>query len=78
MNAAVQLAHALGLHVVAEGVETAEQERILMEIGCDALQGFRYAKPMPAKRLAIWAASEEGPDHGAPMGFRDSLIEPEV
>ena len=76
--AVVQLAHALGLHVVAEGVETAEQERILMEIGCDALQGFRYAKPMPAKRLAIWAASEEGPDHGAPMGFRDSLIEPEV
>ncbi|HIV72140.1 MAG TPA: bifunctional diguanylate cyclase/phosphodiesterase [Candidatus Aquabacterium excrementipullorum] len=78
VNAVVQLAHALGLHVVAEGVETAEQERILMEIGCDALQGFRYAKPMPAKRLAIWAASEEGPDHGAPMGFRDSLIEPEV
>jgi diguanylate cyclase (GGDEF)-like protein len=78
VNAVVQLAHALGLHVVAEGVETAEQERILLEIGCDALQGFRYAKPMPAKRLAIWAASEEGPDHGAPMGFRDSLIEPEV
>ena len=34
--------------VVAEGVETAEQERFLRVQGCDALQGFRLARPMPA------------------------------
>lgn len=44
----VQLAHAVGLTVVAEGVETMDQARFLTEIGCDFAQGFLYARPGPA------------------------------
>lgn len=46
MRAAVGLAHLLGLEVVAEGIETSEQESIALESGCDVLQGHRYSYPM--------------------------------
>jgi diguanylate cyclase (GGDEF)-like protein/PAS domain S-box-containing protein len=46
-RAIVAMAQSLGLYVVAEGVETAEQEAFLREIGCDAMQGFHVGKPMP-------------------------------
>jgi len=49
--AVVDLAHNLGLSVVAEGVETAEQSRQLPLLGCDLAQGFYYARPDPAPRL---------------------------
>jgi diguanylate cyclase (GGDEF)-like protein len=52
VSAVVQLAHALGLRVVAEGVETPEQRAILVDMGCDELQGFYFARPMPAQALA--------------------------
>ncbi len=48
VNAAVSLAHGLGLQVVAEGVESAAQVERLTELGCDELQGFFLGKPMPA------------------------------
>ncbi len=41
----IQLAHALGLHVVAEGIETPEQLHVLRSFGCDLLQGFLLARP---------------------------------
>jgi diguanylate cyclase (GGDEF)-like protein/PAS domain S-box-containing protein len=50
--AVVAMAHRLNLDVIAEGVETAEQEIFLRQEGCDALQGFRLARPMPAEALA--------------------------
>ena len=43
-----KLAHDLGLHVVAEGVETTAQHDIINTVGCDLAQGFLYAKPMDA------------------------------
>jgi diguanylate cyclase (GGDEF)-like protein len=52
ISALVAMAHRLDLHVVAEGVETAEQEEFLRREGCDALQGFRLARPMAATALA--------------------------
>lgn len=46
----ITLAHNMGLLVVAEGVETQEQESILAAMGCDIVQGYRYGHPMePAK-----------------------------
>lgn len=47
----VGLAHELGLRVVAEGVETAEQRMALVELGCTAAQGYHFFKPMPADKI---------------------------
>jgi EAL domain-containing protein (putative c-di-GMP-specific phosphodiesterase class I) len=44
----IQLAHALQLKVVAEGVETEEQSRLLRLLNCDELQGYLFSKPVPA------------------------------
>lgn len=50
--AVVQMAHALGLRVVAEGVETEQQRLDLTRIGCDAIQGFLFDRPLPALDFA--------------------------
>ncbi|RYF44167.1 MAG: sensor domain-containing phosphodiesterase [Comamonadaceae bacterium] len=48
----ITLAHNLGLTVVAEGVETAEQAQMLAAMKCDQAQGFLYSPPVPAHELA--------------------------
>ena len=45
----ISLAHALNLDVVAEGVETEEQSRLLRLLGCDEMQGFLFSKPVPSE-----------------------------
>lgn len=52
----IQLSHSLGITVVAEGIETQEQVKNLRTRGCDLIQGYVYAKPMPAPEFEIWAA----------------------
>jgi diguanylate cyclase (GGDEF)-like protein len=54
VRATVSLAHGLGLEVVAEGVETEQQAAMLRTLGCDAVQGFLFASPMPANLLRQW------------------------
>jgi diguanylate cyclase (GGDEF)-like protein len=51
MTAVIQLAHELGMSVVSEGVETAEQHRQLTQLGCDSCQGFYFAAPMSRSNL---------------------------
>ena len=59
VRAVVELAHALGLGVVAEGVETEGQRDILLDLGCDELQGFFLARPMPADTLLAWSEGQK-------------------
>jgi diguanylate cyclase (GGDEF)-like protein len=59
VDAVVHLAHALGLRVVAEGVETEAQREVLLELGGDELQGYLIARPMPAVALLEWLQRHE-------------------
>ncbi|RZI67829.1 MAG: EAL domain-containing protein [Variovorax sp.] len=56
VRAIVGLGHTLGLQVVAEGVETPLEAGTLKAAGCDELQGYLIAKPMPPDELARWLA----------------------
>jgi diguanylate cyclase (GGDEF)-like protein len=56
VDAVIRLAHALGLSVVAEGVENEIQRDILLTMGCDELQGFLYSRALPASQLFDWLA----------------------
>jgi diguanylate cyclase (GGDEF)-like protein/PAS domain S-box-containing protein len=49
VSAIINLAHSLKLNVVAEGVETEEQSRLLRLLNCDEMQGFLFCKPLPRK-----------------------------
>jgi EAL domain-containing protein (putative c-di-GMP-specific phosphodiesterase class I) len=51
VSAVIQLAHALGLQVVAEGVETERQFEVLRGMDCDFAQGYLFSRPMPAADL---------------------------
>lgn len=52
VRAVIQLAHGLGMEVVAEGVETPDSLAWLRQAGCDTVQGFLFAKPVPAAAFA--------------------------
>ena len=54
----IQLGAKLGLTVIAEGVENARQVQILSDLGCALVQGFFFAKPMPANQLEHWLAND--------------------
>lgn len=47
----ISLAHSLRLHVIAEGVETAEQLQYLRQHNCDAIQGYYFSRPVPADQF---------------------------
>ena len=51
IESVIELAHAVGLHVTAEGVETVEQMLRLRALGCDYAQGYYFARPQPAAAL---------------------------
>jgi diguanylate cyclase len=74
VRAIVQMAHTLALRVVAEGVETEAQRDLLVEMGCDELQGFLFAKPMTAQALSLWASMERDDEAERHSGFRRSLF----
>lgn len=52
IEAVTHLAHTLGMSVVAEGIETKMQHRLLLKAGCDLGQGFLFARPQPIASLA--------------------------
>ncbi len=54
VQSTIELAHNLGLSVVAEGVEDDESLRLLKKMGCDVTQGYYFSKPLPFKYYAQW------------------------
>ncbi|BCX89234.1 two-component system, chemotaxis family, CheB/CheR fusion protein [Methylomarinovum tepidoasis] len=55
LKSIVDMAHGLGLEVVVEGVETAEQYRTLVEMGCDVFQGYFFSRPLEPTAFVMWA-----------------------
>jgi diguanylate cyclase len=54
VSSVIELGHALGLRVVAEGVEELAQHRLVATLGADIAQGFLIARPMPAGDFVMW------------------------
>ena len=50
----IEMAHALGMRALAEGVETPEQAALLTELGCDLGQGFLWMRPAPVVQVCCW------------------------
>jgi EAL domain-containing protein (putative c-di-GMP-specific phosphodiesterase class I) len=67
VRSTLELSHALGLSVVAEGVEDADTFAALKDQGCDVIQGFVIARPMPASALVEWLAAVPAPVSVAPV-----------
>lgn len=65
----IGLARDFGARVVAEGVETVEQLHALYELGCDEIQGYLLARPMPAPEFHDFLRQVD--EHGLPPSFRD-------
>jgi diguanylate cyclase (GGDEF)-like protein len=62
----IELAHNLGLRVVAEGVEDELTRNLLADMGCDKLQGFLVSRPLPDDRLESWLLARTGVRSAAP------------
>ena len=71
-RAIVSMGHVLGLRVVAEGVETEAQARLLREMGCDEAQGYLFGRPISAgamtRRLRAWHSGSAGAPLPRPAG----------
>ena len=70
VGAIIQVARSLNLTVVAEGVETEGQRDLLIDMGCDELQGYLYARPMSAGSLLAWITGRE---RAGPVEFSPSV-----
>ena len=74
-----EMAHALGLSVVAEGVESDRLMKELTAMGCDVAQGFFWSRPLPAEEFTRWLRDQPPARSGvcspAPDWRRDQLID---
>ncbi len=71
VHSTIDLAHNLGLKVVAEGVESGATWNVLKELGCDLGQGYFFSRPVPVDGLLEWIDA-----HGAPEVVSGPQIEP--
>ncbi len=75
VRAIVAMAHTLGLDVVAEGVETEVQQQVLMQMGCQQMQGYYFAKPASAEEIGCLLAEQQGV---APSGLEEARSRSEL
>ncbi len=77
INAIVGIARGFGLHLVAEGIETRAQLKILSDLGCDEMQGFLFSRPVPAaavKELLVKMSLPRGCDVQAMQPFPEEAL----
>jgi EAL domain-containing protein (putative c-di-GMP-specific phosphodiesterase class I) len=70
VTAIVGLAESLCMKTIAEGVETIGQMEFLRSKGCDQMQGYLFARPMPAQHFAEFARARSAPGDAASCGGR--------
>ncbi len=61
VRSTIDLAHNLGLKVVAEGVEDAATYNMLAKLGCDVAQGYYISRPLPPEDILVWLQSSQWP-----------------
>lgn len=79
LKAAIDMAHALRLNVVAEGIETRDQLLYLREMGCDSGQGFLFCRPVPAAdidRLLVAFSASHCSLESSPFYVEDGIVMP--
>jgi EAL domain-containing protein (putative c-di-GMP-specific phosphodiesterase class I) len=54
------MGHELGIHIIAEGVETQDQLDFLHRKGCDSAQGYFFSRPLPANEMVNWLHQYRG------------------
>ena len=64
VRAILTLAHGLGMDVVAEGIETAEQLALLRELGCHWGQGYYFSRPMDVRAANAWLSARRQAEAG--------------
>lgn len=72
--AIIAMAHCMGLTVIAEGVETAEQLAFLTQHGCDEIQGYLIGKPMPGDSFIAFLQGDYGGSNGMELLFDKEKI----
>ena len=77
IEAVIALSRALGLRVVAEGVETMRQMEVLHRLGCGTMQGYLFSRPRPAEEIEAWL-DETMVQRNAPWIGRVSATAPEL
>jgi len=75
VRSTIDLAHNLGLTVVAEGVEDGLALDMLVEYGCDSAQGYYFSRPCPAEELTVWRIESE---FGAVLDYDEDREAPPV
>ena len=76
VRSTIDLAHNLGLSVVAEGIETGEHLAMLQDLGCDLGQGFFVSQPLPIDRLTSWFDQTPWQLRAAAPARRQRLVDP--
>jgi EAL domain-containing protein (putative c-di-GMP-specific phosphodiesterase class I) len=59
------------MEVVAEGVETMQEDKLLRDQGCDEIQGYLYSRPLPSRGMGAFLRAHH--DHASPMSQRPVL-----
>ena len=56
----LKIAQTLGVPVIAEGVETEDEYKLLKAAGCDIIQGYYFSKPLPPEDFSKYAGNDKG------------------